>query len=232
MKRESWTEWWPCGVDHVWCLSSSITGPDCSLNIFRSGMNTPNVYVKPKRDPYIKNPVQQKIQHFKRFIENYRRHIVCFIIVYGISAGVALERCYRECLTPHTLLLLPMCSNTTLKTHVTVWPLVQTMVCRLSLQASLRPPWSVWSSLAAQLLPSPSSFLSCSSPCVVTSSRCAERPSSTDTFPLMLPSTSIAAWLWLPSSCRVRLLTQEKVQQWLSSFLISFILVKYFRYYS
>uniref|UniRef100_A0A3P8VW83 NAD(P)H oxidase (H2O2-forming) n=1 Tax=Cynoglossus semilaevis TaxID=244447 RepID=A0A3P8VW83_CYNSE len=49
----------------------------------------------PKRDPYIKNPVQQKIQHFKRFIENYRRHIVCFIIVYGISAGVALERCYH-----------------------------------------------------------------------------------------------------------------------------------------
>uniref|UniRef100_A0A4W5PR18 NAD(P)H oxidase (H2O2-forming) n=1 Tax=Hucho hucho TaxID=62062 RepID=A0A4W5PR18_9TELE len=26
--------------------------------------------------------------------ENYRRHIVCFTIVYGITAGVALERCY------------------------------------------------------------------------------------------------------------------------------------------
>lgn len=52
--------------------------------------------MKPKREKYIKNPVQQKIQQFKRFVENYRRHIVCFIIVYGITAGVALERCYCE----------------------------------------------------------------------------------------------------------------------------------------
>ncbi|XP_032379057.1 dual oxidase 1 [Etheostoma spectabile] len=60
----------------------------------KSSVITPNVYVKPKREQYIRNPIQQKIQHFKRFIENYRRHIVCFIIVYGIAAGVALERCY------------------------------------------------------------------------------------------------------------------------------------------
>uniref|UniRef100_A0A3Q3FHW2 NAD(P)H oxidase (H2O2-forming) n=1 Tax=Labrus bergylta TaxID=56723 RepID=A0A3Q3FHW2_9LABR len=53
-----------------------------------------DVYVKPKREQYIRNPVQQAIQQFKRFIENYRRHIVCFIFVYGITAGVALERCY------------------------------------------------------------------------------------------------------------------------------------------
>ncbi|XP_068459768.1 dual oxidase 2 isoform X3 [Clinocottus analis] len=60
----------------------------------KSGVNTPNVYVRPKREQYIRNPIQQKIQHFKRFIENYRRHIVCFTVVYGIAAGVALERCY------------------------------------------------------------------------------------------------------------------------------------------
>ncbi|KAI3371209.1 hypothetical protein L3Q82_023837 [Scortum barcoo] len=64
----------------------------CPAN--RSSIITPNVYVKPKREQYIRNPIQQKIQQFKRFIENYRRHIVCFIIVYGIAAGVALERCY------------------------------------------------------------------------------------------------------------------------------------------
>ncbi|XP_047452502.1 dual oxidase 1 [Mugil cephalus] len=56
--------------------------------------NAPNVYVNPKRELYIRNPVQQKVQQFKRFVENYRRHIVCFIVVYGITAGVALERCY------------------------------------------------------------------------------------------------------------------------------------------
>lgn len=60
----------------------------------KSSANSPNVYVKPKRDRYIRNPVQQKIQHFKRFIENYRRHIVCFIVVFGITAGVTIERCY------------------------------------------------------------------------------------------------------------------------------------------
>uniref|UniRef100_A0AAV2L6E6 NAD(P)H oxidase (H2O2-forming) n=1 Tax=Knipowitschia caucasica TaxID=637954 RepID=A0AAV2L6E6_KNICA len=57
-------------------------------------VKTPNVYVKPKREQYIKNPVQQKVQQFKRFIENYRRHIVCFLIVYAITAGVTIERCY------------------------------------------------------------------------------------------------------------------------------------------
>ncbi|XP_055791016.1 dual oxidase 2-like [Salvelinus fontinalis] len=60
----------------------------------RSGLQSPKVYVKPKKDRSNRNAVQQKIQHFKRFIENYRRHIVCFIVVYGITAGVALERCY------------------------------------------------------------------------------------------------------------------------------------------
>ncbi|XP_049580579.1 dual oxidase 2 [Syngnathus scovelli] len=57
-------------------------------------LNTPKVYVKAKRDYYIRSPVHQKIQQFKRFIENYRCHIVCFIVVYGITAGVAIERCY------------------------------------------------------------------------------------------------------------------------------------------
>lgn len=69
---------------------------DLKMFNFRLAVNSPNVYVKPKREQYIRNPVQQKIQQFKRFIENYRRHIVCFIVVYGITAGVALERCYRE----------------------------------------------------------------------------------------------------------------------------------------
>ncbi len=66
------------------------------VNVFRANVRTPNVYVVPKREQYIRNPVQQKIQQFKRFIENYRRHIVCVLIVSGISAGVALERCYCE----------------------------------------------------------------------------------------------------------------------------------------
>uniref|UniRef100_A0A3B3ZTC3 NAD(P)H oxidase (H2O2-forming) n=1 Tax=Periophthalmus magnuspinnatus TaxID=409849 RepID=A0A3B3ZTC3_9GOBI len=64
------------------------------LFYFRLHIKTPNIYVKPKREQYIKNPVQQKVQQFKRFVENYRRHIVCFLFVYGITAGVTIERCY------------------------------------------------------------------------------------------------------------------------------------------
>ncbi|XP_017569119.2 dual oxidase 2 [Pygocentrus nattereri] len=58
------------------------------------GFSSPKVYVKPQRERYIRSPVQQKIQHFKRFVENYRRHIVCLVVIYGITAGVALDRCW------------------------------------------------------------------------------------------------------------------------------------------
>ncbi|KAK1789841.1 hypothetical protein P4O66_015720, partial [Electrophorus voltai] len=62
----------------------------------KSGLGpcSPKVYVKPQRKHYIRSPVQQKIQQFKRFVENYRRHIVCLVIIYGITAGLALERSY------------------------------------------------------------------------------------------------------------------------------------------
>lgn len=66
------------------------------LKLSRPSVRTPDVYVNPKREQYIRNPLRQKIQQFKRFIENYRRHIVCFIVVYGIAAGLCLERCYCE----------------------------------------------------------------------------------------------------------------------------------------
>ncbi|CAL8356743.1 unnamed protein product [Lota lota] len=59
---------------------------------------SPKVYVKARRDQYKRNPVQQKIQEFKRFVENYRRHIVCFLVVYGIVAGVIIERSYHYAL--------------------------------------------------------------------------------------------------------------------------------------
>ncbi|XP_031418173.2 dual oxidase 2 [Clupea harengus] len=58
------------------------------------GLSGAKLYVKPQRERYSRNPVQQKVQQFKRFVENYRRHIVCFCVIYGISAGVSLERCY------------------------------------------------------------------------------------------------------------------------------------------
>uniref|UniRef100_A0A672S7L0 NAD(P)H oxidase (H2O2-forming) n=1 Tax=Sinocyclocheilus grahami TaxID=75366 RepID=A0A672S7L0_SINGR len=56
---------------------------------------------QPQRERYNRNPVQQWIQQFKRFIENYRRHIICMVIIYGITAGLALERCYYYGLQAH-----------------------------------------------------------------------------------------------------------------------------------
>lgn len=54
------------------------------------------MFVDPKREQPIRSPTRQKIQQFKRLVENYRRHIVCFVVVYGIAAGLFLERCYCE----------------------------------------------------------------------------------------------------------------------------------------
>ncbi|XP_051976031.1 dual oxidase 1-like [Xyrauchen texanus] len=65
------------------------------------GLSTPKVYVRPQRERYNRNRVQQYIQQFKRFVENYRRHIVCMVIIYGITAGLALERCYHYGLQAH-----------------------------------------------------------------------------------------------------------------------------------
>uniref|UniRef100_A0A4W3IDZ9 NAD(P)H oxidase (H2O2-forming) n=1 Tax=Callorhinchus milii TaxID=7868 RepID=A0A4W3IDZ9_CALMI len=48
-----------------------------------------------KREKYNRSKVHQKVQQFKRFIENYRRHIVCVLIFYGIAAGLFVERAYH-----------------------------------------------------------------------------------------------------------------------------------------
>ncbi|XP_063305234.1 dual oxidase 1-like [Pelobates fuscus] len=55
----------------------------------------PRLYTEAKKETYQKNKVHQKIQEFKRFIENYRRQIVVVVIFYGISVGLFLERVYH-----------------------------------------------------------------------------------------------------------------------------------------
>ncbi|KAG1939411.1 dual oxidase [Pimephales promelas] len=65
------------------------------------GQSNAKVYASPQRERYNRNPVKKWIQQFKRFIENYRRHIICVVIMYGITAGLALERCYYYGLQAH-----------------------------------------------------------------------------------------------------------------------------------
>ncbi|XP_058854807.1 dual oxidase 1-like isoform X2 [Acipenser ruthenus] len=61
----------------------------------KPNQHRPHLYTEAKREKYNRSKVHHKIQQFKRFIENYRRHIVCFLIFYGISAGVLVERSYH-----------------------------------------------------------------------------------------------------------------------------------------
>uniref|UniRef100_A0A8V5HAZ8 NAD(P)H oxidase (H2O2-forming) n=1 Tax=Melopsittacus undulatus TaxID=13146 RepID=A0A8V5HAZ8_MELUD len=53
-----------------------------------------HLYTEAKRKKYERNKVQQKIQEFKRFVENYRRHIVCVVLFSAITTGVFVERAY------------------------------------------------------------------------------------------------------------------------------------------
>ncbi|XP_063170259.1 dual oxidase 2 [Candoia aspera] len=54
----------------------------------------PHLYTEARRERYQRSKVHQKIQQFKRFIENYRRHIICVVIFSAITAGVFVERAY------------------------------------------------------------------------------------------------------------------------------------------
>ncbi|GAB0193891.1 dual oxidase 2-like [Grus japonensis] len=53
-----------------------------------------HLYTEAQRKKYERKKVQQKIQEFKRFIENYRRHIVCVVLFSAITAGLFVERAY------------------------------------------------------------------------------------------------------------------------------------------
>ncbi|KFP29963.1 Dual oxidase 2, partial [Colius striatus] len=53
-----------------------------------------HLYTEAQRKKYKRNKVQQKIQECKRFIENYRRHIVCVVLFCAITTGVFMERAY------------------------------------------------------------------------------------------------------------------------------------------
>uniref|UniRef100_A0A8C1U410 NAD(P)H oxidase (H2O2-forming) n=1 Tax=Cyprinus carpio TaxID=7962 RepID=A0A8C1U410_CYPCA len=83
------------------CQATLVKAEICSVFLVRTGQSNPKVYVRPQRERYNRNTVQQCIQQFKRFIENYRRHIICIVVIYGITAGLALERCFYYGLQAH-----------------------------------------------------------------------------------------------------------------------------------
>uniref|UniRef100_A0A803VN25 NAD(P)H oxidase (H2O2-forming) n=1 Tax=Ficedula albicollis TaxID=59894 RepID=A0A803VN25_FICAL len=81
------------GVGTIPCLVSPCG--DTSIPVFvRGNQYQLHLYTEAQRKKYEKNRVQQKIQEFKRFVENYRRHIVCVTLFSAITVGVFAERAY------------------------------------------------------------------------------------------------------------------------------------------
>lgn len=56
----------------------------------------PLLFTEAHREKFQRSRRYQTVQQFKRFIENYRRHIGCVAVFYAISAGLFLERAYCE----------------------------------------------------------------------------------------------------------------------------------------
>uniref|UniRef100_A0A8D0BPC5 NAD(P)H oxidase (H2O2-forming) n=1 Tax=Salvator merianae TaxID=96440 RepID=A0A8D0BPC5_SALMN len=65
------------------------TGKNYRLSVYQ-----PHLYTEARRERYQRSKVYQKVQQFKRFIENYRRHIICVVIFSAITVGVFAERAY------------------------------------------------------------------------------------------------------------------------------------------
>ncbi|XP_043846227.1 dual oxidase 2 [Dromiciops gliroides] len=59
----------------------------------------PRLYTEARREKLHGGRLSQKIQQFKRFVENYRRHIVCVAIFSAISTGLFVERLYYYAFT-------------------------------------------------------------------------------------------------------------------------------------
>ncbi|XP_054572254.1 dual oxidase 1 [Eptesicus fuscus] len=54
----------------------------------------PLLVTEARRQKFQRSRRHQTVQQFKRFIENYRRHIGCVAVFYAVAAGLFLERAY------------------------------------------------------------------------------------------------------------------------------------------
>lgn len=57
-------------------------------------MPPPRLYTEALQEKKQRGFLAQKLQQYKRFVENYRRHIVCVAIFSAICAGLFVERAY------------------------------------------------------------------------------------------------------------------------------------------
>lgn len=57
-------------------------------------MAPPRLYTEALQEKMQRGFLAQKLQQYKRFVENYRRHIVCVAVFSAICAGLFVERAY------------------------------------------------------------------------------------------------------------------------------------------
>ncbi|XP_004408752.1 PREDICTED: dual oxidase 1 [Odobenus rosmarus divergens] len=61
----------------------------------------PLLFTEAHREKFQRGRRHQTLQQFKRFIENYRRHIGCVAVFYAITGGLFLERAYYYAFGAH-----------------------------------------------------------------------------------------------------------------------------------
>nr|XP_044620897.1 dual oxidase 1 isoform X2 [Equus asinus] len=61
----------------------------------------PLLFTEAHREKFQRSRRHQTVQQFKRFIENYRRHIGCVAVFYAIAGGLFLERAYYYAFAAH-----------------------------------------------------------------------------------------------------------------------------------
>ncbi|XP_075386791.1 dual oxidase 1 [Tenrec ecaudatus] len=61
----------------------------------------PLLFTEAHREKFPRSRRHQTVQQFKRFVENYRRHIGCVAVFFAIAAGLFLERAYYYAFAAH-----------------------------------------------------------------------------------------------------------------------------------
>ncbi|XP_054988468.1 dual oxidase 2 [Sorex araneus] len=85
----------PQGVDVPTSEAPELRGPRLKKRFDRKSVGPrPQLYTEAQQEKMERGFLAQKLKQYKRFVENYRRHIVCVAVFSAICAGLFVERAY------------------------------------------------------------------------------------------------------------------------------------------
>ncbi|XP_006076375.4 dual oxidase 2 isoform X1 [Bubalus bubalis] len=85
----------PQGVGLPASKAPELGGPGLKKRFGKkAGVPPPRLYTEALQEKMQRGFLAQKLQQYKRFVENYRRHIVCVAVFSAICAGLFVERAY------------------------------------------------------------------------------------------------------------------------------------------